>query len=85
MPSHVVGIISSAITTIDRFFWENYPWRDDEWEWAEAYNTAYCALDKNLTKDRIMHKRLLKTAKHIVIGQQWHIDPLEKEQKKKVV
>lgn len=58
MPSHVAGIISSAITIIDRFFWANYPWRVDEWEWAEVFNMAYCTLDENLTKDHIMQNKL---------------------------
>lgn len=44
-PCHVLGIISSAITTIDRLFFlffffeqENYPRRHDEW--AEAQQKA---------------------------------------------
>lgn len=45
---------------------------------------AYCTIDKNLTKDHIMDKTLLKTtqSKHVIMGQQYHTELLLNELKK---
>lgn len=45
---------------------------------------AYCASDKNLTEDHIIHKTLLKTtqSKPVIMGQQYHSDLLQKEENK---
>lgn len=82
-PGQVVGIISSAITTIDRCFERIIP----DVKMSRSGRRRYCTLDKNLTKDHTIHKRLLKTTqfKRVIMGRQYGAELLQKEIKKKKV